>query len=130
MHLLPDRKDSDIEFQSAQQMSVKLGGHVLAIGQMAAFAHTRGISLGQLVKLYEKSPKRMHRQEKNVWRLKGSAHTIDTVWKLSFDALGPGAFALLGVLSFVASESIPQQLFETDNNLWPKSLEFCDDDFT
>ncbi|KAF8851460.1 hypothetical protein BDZ45DRAFT_730880 [Acephala macrosclerotiorum] len=63
-------------------------------------------------------------------RLNGHALAISAIWRLSFISLTPSAKSLLGVLSFVMPDSIPQALFMPANSEdLPASMRFCADEF-
>ena len=127
LHLLPEMADSDAESESAIEMSKKLDGHSLAINHMAALVKVRGISLTDLVRLYEKHPKRVHRIKQEEWTV-GSIRTVDTVWKVSFASLSPQAFTILSVICCIAPDSIQQTLFEPRDGHLPDICDFCQDE--
>ena len=106
------------ETKSALELSEKLSGHALAISQMAGLIHRRSWSIEQFVSIYMKSTQRLHE------------NALDAVWKLSFESLDDLSFNFLGVLSYIAPDSIPQALFEPgDPAQLPQSLQFCNDEF-
>ena len=111
---------SSMETQSAYKLSEKLSGHALAISQMAGLIHQRSWSIEDFVAVYEEHPKRLHSTS-------SFGRSIDTVWQLSFESLGSEASALLGVLSFLVPDGVPQSLFEIQPELLPPGLKFCAD---
>ena len=121
LHLLSLDITNDLnarEAKSALELAEKLSGHALAISQMASLIHQRSWSIEQFVPVYMKSTKRLHQT------------ALDAVWKLSFEALDSMSSALLGVLSYIAPDSVPQALFEpTDSSRLPKTMHFCNDEF-
>lgn len=79
---------------------------------MCGLIHRRSWSIAELVEAYDRS--------------KDFNDGLETVWKLSFQSLRHECSALLSVLTFCAPDSIPQSLFEfnedtenlTDDMLW------------
>lgn len=115
LHLLTGHISADLltkEAQSAYDLSERLSGHALALSNMCGLIHRRSWSISELVEVYDKS--------------KDFNHGLETVWKLSFESLRPDCAALLSVFTFCAPDSIPQSLFEfndqtenfTDDMLW------------
>lgn len=110
------------EVTSAQQLSAKLRGHALAISTMAGIMHRRAISITEFFKFYDQHPSKVH-------GISGS-RSINTLWEISFRSLDPTSFAILGVMSFVDPDSIPQLFFKpTDSTSLPESLAFSSDHF-
>ncbi|KAJ6158982.1 hypothetical protein N7485_011808 [Penicillium canescens] len=115
LHLLTGHISADLltkEAQSAYDLSERLSGHALALSNMCGLIHRRSWSISELVEVYDRS--------------KDFNHGLETVWKLSFESLRPDCAALLSVFTFCAPDSIPQSLFEfndqteklTDDMLW------------
>ncbi|MCJ1309172.1 hypothetical protein MMC25_002828 [Agyrium rufum] len=104
--------------ESAQELSKKLGGHALAISQMAGIIHRRSWSISEFVAIYDRNTKEM---------LGMPGHnSIDAVWKISFKSLNLEGATMLGVLSYLMPDSIPQALFEPSHpEELPTTLEFC-----
>lgn len=108
------------DIKSANQLSEKLSGHALAISHMAGLIHRRSWSIAEFVDLYNRQPQKMHGVSGN--------SSINALWDISFNSLDPQSLAILGVLSFTAPESIPQSIFEPqDDTSLPESLTFCMD---
>jgi len=111
-------------------VSLKLDGHALAINQMAALMNARKMSPTKFLRLYADNPLRVHRERKVGWKYIGYQHALDTVWNMSFEALDQDASLCLGILSWLAPDSIPRALFEHSKSVsLPKSLDFCQDEF-
>jgi hypothetical protein len=112
-----DIKDS--EAKSALELSDMLHGHALAISQMAGLIHRRSWTIEEYISVYKKSTQRFNQRA-----------SLDAVWRLSFESLGSDSAEFLGIISFVAPDSIPQALFEPEipSDL-PTTLQFCADDF-
>ena len=106
------------EAKSALELAEKLSGHALAISQMAGLIHQRSWSIEQFVPIYMRSTQRLHQT------------ALDAVWKLSFESLDSMSSSLLGILSYIAPDSVPQTLFEPiDPTRLPKTMQFCSDEF-
>jgi hypothetical protein len=125
LHLLSRDIAMDVESkesQSAIELSERLNGHALAITQMAGLIHRRSWTIEEFVKIYDRNTRKMLGMP--------GKNSLDAVWKLSFESLSPMCASLLGVLSFISPDSIPQVLFEPlDPLALPKSLQFCSDEF-
>jgi hypothetical protein len=129
-HLLLNKNVTEAEHEATLQVSSKLDGHALAINQMAALMNSRRISTAKFLNLYEENPRRIHRERKTGWKYIGYQHALDTVWKISFASLDSDASLCLGILSWLAPDSIPYALFEHSKAVaFPEALNFCQDDF-
>lgn len=129
-HLLAKKTDTESEQLSSLQVSSKLDGHALALNQIAALMNARRISSTKFLNLYDKNPRRIHREHKAGWKYIGYQHALDTVWKMSFESLDKESSLCLGILSLLSAELVPYAMFEVpeDINL-PEALSFCQDDF-
>jgi hypothetical protein len=57
-------------------------------------------------------------------------NSLDAVWQLSFESLDPQSFSLLGVMSILMPDSIPQYLFESEEaSKLPSDLASCADEY-
>ncbi|KAF2259245.1 NB-ARC and TPR domain protein [Lojkania enalia] len=125
LHLLSSEISTDLqedEAESAQQLSHKLCGHALAISTMAGLIHRRALSITEFTKFYEQHPSQMH-------GISGS-RSINALWEISFRSLNSPSHAILGVMSFIEPDNIPQSLFEPDSRTdLPDPLRFCSDGF-
>lgn len=107
----------DEEISSAHQLSEELRGHALTISTMAGLIHRRSLSINEFMSFYTQ-----HQGE-----VLGS---VRAVWNMSFQELGAQASTVLGVMSFLSSDSIPQGLFEPESTTdLPPSLSVCADPF-
>lgn len=98
-------------------MITKLSGHALALSNMCGLIHRRSWSISELVEVYDRS--------------RDFKDGLDTVWRLSFGSLQPDCAALLSLFTFCALDSIPQSLFETNEdteNLTDNMLRYLDPD--
>lgn len=106
LHLLNRSQTSD-STESAYELSKRLSGHALAIYQIAGLIQSRAWSIADFVKMYDKNAKRVH-------HVSQGKRSLGTVWQLSFDSLDTESSKVLGVLSFLDPDSIPQVLFESE----------------
>ena len=128
LHFLGDRQLNNEDYGSALDVSMRLGGHALAINQMAALIRARKISIPEFLILYDIQPKRAHRERKPGWKYIAYQHALDTVWELSFQSLSPSAARLLGIIAFLAPDSVHQSIFElSDEAQLPSTIRFCAD---
>lgn len=110
------------EAASAHQLSQKLNGHALAISTMAGLIHRRALSITEFLRFYEQYPSEVHGISGN--------RSINALWEISFRSLDPQSKAILGILSYVEPDSIPQALFEPKSPAdLPASLRFCSESF-
>lgn len=101
---------TDDDVSSAHELSQKLSGHALAICQMAGLIHKRALSISEFIEYYEQHPSEMHGVSSN--------NSINALWDLSFKSLDSQSRAILGVMSFIAPDDIPQTLFDIFPNLF------------
>lgn len=105
LHLLAGYISAELlanETQSAYSLSERLSGHALALSNMSGLIHRRSWSISELIEVYDRS--------------KDFKDGLETVWQLSFENLQPDCAAMLSAFTFCAPDSIPQSLFEFDEN--------------
>ncbi len=123
LHLLSTdigAKLQEDEATSAHELSQRLSGHALAISHMAGLIHRRSWSIAEFMNIYNQHPSEMHGVSGN--------SSINALWDLSFRSLERHSRAILGVLCYVAPDTIPQSLFEPQCVAdLPESLQFCSD---
>ena len=111
---------TDDEAKSAHEISQELSGHALAISHMAGLIQKRAWSIAEFADIYNQQPGKMY-------GISGH-NSINAPWDVTFKSLDPQSCAILGVLCFVAPDSVPQALFEPESAAsLPKSLAFCSD---
>ncbi|KAI4279470.1 MAG: hypothetical protein L6R38_005037 [Xanthoria sp. 2 TBL-2021] len=94
---------------------------------MAALVNARNLSLQEFGDIYTKHDQRLHKQKKSGSKYLGYKYSLDTIWELSFYSLGNEARACLGVLSFLAADSVPVEVFITEKpEKLPTALAFCE----
>ena len=120
-------KVDEKEKAAARQLSEELSGLPLAITQMAALIKERKCTIGGFLEEYRKQPEALHREkQEKKWDHDGYGHTLDTVWNVSFAALDKDSPACLGILSFLAPDAIPVELFVEDEDVKVGArLDFC-----
>lgn len=113
------------EASSAHELSDKLRGHAMAISVMAGLIHRRAMKITEFLELYNQHPGQLLGSHSH-----HGSRSINALWELSFKSLDADAHAILGVMSFVEPDSIPQALFEPPSPTdLPESLRFCADGY-
>ena len=118
---LVDRgKYSKDEKDAAKELSESLGGLPLALNLMAQQIKLGRKKVRQLRDDYQRDPRKHHRT-----RIKNFtyAHSLETVFRASFALLTPEAFAILGPMSFISPDGVPEALFQSSD--LPDALRFC-----
>ncbi|KAK1826926.1 NB-ARC [Podospora conica] len=111
--------DIQAEVSSATELSRKLSGHALAITHMAGLIRRRSWSIAEFMRIYSKNPKRAHESD------------LEALWNFTFASLGKDSRTLLGIASFLASDTIPQFLFEFEQDAGlSEDLVFCTEEFS
>jgi len=123
---------SEKELESAEVLSEKLQGHALAIHQMVALILLYSCSIEAFLEIYDENTREVHREEREIGHYAGYAYFLETVWKMSFDTLTDPqrnhnlASMVLGVLSFMSADDIPEGLFTSKEvTPLPNSLKGC-----
>ena len=123
LHLLSTDINADLklnETKSAHELSQNLSEHALAICHMAGLIHGRRWSNAEFMEILNQNPSKMHGFS--------SITSINALWDLAFKSLDSQSRTILGILSFVSADSIPQSLFEPASSTdLPESLVFCSD---
>jgi hypothetical protein len=117
--------------RSARQLSKSVGGHALALTQMACLISERQNTLTKFSELYHRHPKAIHGLKPDSGIDSGYKYFINTVFREDLGGVkGSDAFTLLGIVSFLVPDRIPQELFQpTEKSNLPHSLQFCSDIF-
>jgi hypothetical protein len=93
---------------AASELVKSVDGLALGLHLLAALIDSHGISISRFRDLYRRKPGRILEYDK---ALPGYGHTLDTVWRMSFEQLNPDTASLLGVISFLSPDAIPEDLF-------------------
>lgn len=112
-------RDLEAEGNSALTLSERLSGHALAISQMAGIIHDGESTIQEFMTMYLRNPRRAH-----------ATNEMAALWDFSFKSLDQNSRSLLGVLSYLMPDIIPQELFDAGaGREFPEDLDFCSDDF-
>ena len=126
IHLLSRDIDSSAynnDWTSATQLSSRLGGHPLAISQMAGLMHRRSWSIPECLEVYEKNME-------NVTAYRQPPGNLASLWRLPFESLNESASDLLATLCLLDPDAVPEELFVlNDKTNIPESLRFVQDEF-
>ncbi|KAF5236255.1 hypothetical protein FAUST_6603 [Fusarium austroamericanum] len=105
---------------SARELNNELGGLPIGIVQMTALMRYQRTPIKKFLGRYKEDRLKFH--SKDITGITGIYPDIKpkiaTNWNLSFNALGDEAKSLLGILSFLSPDAIPQELF----NHWDGSV--------
>ncbi|KAJ3535232.1 hypothetical protein NM208_g7220 [Fusarium decemcellulare] len=115
MDLLQDLSAS--EAGSALELAQQVDGHAQAISVMAGLIQTRLWSIQEFQTIYERNRGYLHGKGRHK-----SPNALTTIWKLSFDSLIQESATLLGILSYLSPDSVPQELFTSAKT---SSLPIC-----
>ncbi len=111
---------TQIEAKSANDLSEKLAGHALAISHTAGLIQKYDWSIAKCVSLYDEQPARIHDVS--------DINSINALFSLSFKSLDQDSLFLLGILSFLSPDGIPESIFDVQSITdLPESLNFCVD---
>ncbi|QPC80181.1 hypothetical protein HYE68_010933 [Fusarium pseudograminearum] len=98
---------------SARELNNELGGLPIGIAQMTALMRFQRTPIKKFLCRYKEDRLKFH--SKDITGITGIYPDIKpkiaTNWNLSFNALGDEAKSLLGILSFLSPDAIPQELF-------------------
>ncbi|RWA10872.1 hypothetical protein EKO27_g4237 [Xylaria grammica] len=118
---------------SAEELSNELGGLPIGIVQMVALMRKRKTPIKKFLKDYKQNKSTYHDKEVTGMAgiYPGIKPKIGNNWTMSFDSLQDESKSLLGILSFLSPDSIPQELF----NHWDVPIDrstngllaYCDD---
>ena len=105
-----------------------LGGHALAIQQMAAYISYRGFTIREFLTKYDKMAPNIHKKGDG----SSASSTLSTCWALSFAAIRekhPFANTLLGIISLCSPDVIHLDLFTVkDPGAITDLTELCQDE--
>lgn len=105
------KRDTSPDEQEATGTLLRLlGGHALAIQQMAAYISYRGFTIREFLAKYDKMAPNIHKKGDG----SPASSTLSTCWELSFAAIRekhPFANTLLGIISLCSPDVIHLDLF-------------------
>lgn len=113
--------------QAALKLSELVGGHALAITQLIGLIQTMSKSLPEFLPEYERSYRSIRGMAPDGGISADYKHLINTVFRDALSHVSQiDAFGLLGILSFLSPDGIPQELFEPPREVaLQTSIEFC-----
>ncbi|KAI0096977.1 P-loop containing nucleoside triphosphate hydrolase protein [Nemania sp. FL0031] len=103
MFLLKERhgQDTSSENLSARKLSEKLGGHPLAISQVASLIQDgKYNTIRDFTNMYLENPRAVHARDE-----------LTALWGFAFQSLEKNGFSLLGIISFLEPDNIPLEIF-------------------
>ncbi|KAH8703633.1 pfs domain-containing protein [Talaromyces proteolyticus] len=112
-------RDLQAESNSALNLSERMSGHALALAQVATLIRNGESTIEEFETIYKENAYRVH-----------SLNELAAPWELSFQKLDKNSLSLLGIISFLVPDDIPQKLFE--KGLYDESssdFNFCSDKF-
>lgn len=121
LFLLEENVGRNLKAESTFALALfeRLSGHALALSHMAALIYEGGFSVQEFMTMYLRNPRRAH-----------ATDALSALWYFSFKSLDAESLHLIGVLSFLMSDLVSQDLFEvSDDRQFPEDLEFCFDEF-
>ncbi|KAK0624769.1 hypothetical protein B0T17DRAFT_531004 [Bombardia bombarda] len=109
------------EERSALKLSQQLDGHALALSFIAGLIQKRSWSIQEFLSVYEKNKRGVHGPRQ--------PNALSTIWKLSFESMNKGSAAILGILSFIHPDEVPEEIFtKASPDSLPPLLEHCTDE--
>jgi tetratricopeptide (TPR) repeat protein len=108
------RRSGQSTTAATHKLTERLGGLPLALEQAGAYMETRGVSIDEYLRLFEK-----HEETLLEYAGDTEVRSVATTWELAFRQLhedSPAGAALLTVAAFLAPDDIPRSLF-VDNEL-------------
>jgi hypothetical protein len=117
---------TDEDKDAAHKLSRILDGLALALNITASQIRLRKISIPNFLRFYEKNSKKFRSVAQNEV---GYRHSLKTCWATAFQDLTQDATVLLGTLSLIAPDDVPEAMFcPKDRSKLPLSLSFCVED--
>jgi hypothetical protein len=123
--LIDRGKYSKAEKEAATELSDSLGGLPLALNLMAQQIRIGRKTIRRILDDYQKDPSKHHKTPKYGIKNSTYGHSLETVFRGSFALLTPDASVILGAMSFVSPDGVPEALFQSSN--LPIALQFCHD---
>lgn len=120
--------------EAAEELSRELGGLALGIVHMTALMRARKTPIKRFLNDYRRNKVKYHhkpaRKAQGIYP--NIKPEIGTNWTMTFNALNGDARSLLGILSFLSPDSIPQDLFNHWDDVYASRstagmLPYCDD---
>ena len=120
--------EGELERAAAAKLMDELGGLTLAIVQAATLIKDERVgndkSIRTFLELFLSSRRQLPSRQSG--HRNALIHCLDSVWSIAFDTLTSNSRSLLGVLSLLAPDSIPLELFRPkDQDCLQGRLAFC-----
>ncbi|MCJ1359550.1 MAG: hypothetical protein MMC33_009552 [Icmadophila ericetorum] len=127
------------EEKAIQALVEKVDGLPLGVRILAAQVESHGTPPAEFLTYYNqharkllKKARRVEYYDRDKTRVVGEVHILDNVWIMSFERLTPEATSLIGILSLLSPDEIPQGLFcneTTEEKLLLPKILICEDEF-
>jgi hypothetical protein len=103
---------SQEEIDAAKSLSEILDGLALALNTMVSQIRLRKMSIRNFLRFYHQNTKQLRSLAQNEV---GYRHSLKTCWATAFQDPKPDAIIILGVLSVIAPDDVPEALFYPEN---------------
>jgi NB-ARC domain len=114
------------ELEAARQLSEQVNGLPLALITLGSQVTLRRKTFRDFLTYYDKYRRQLHKEKGGIETYYDKS--LDTCWQTAFGFLSSEASYVLGVLSFIAPDAIPEQLFRpNDFTKLPGPLKVCED---
>lgn len=119
---------TDSEKEAARELATRLGGLALALVITSSQIRNRRMSIATFVTFYDKHSAKLNQQRvgtESWYKL-----SLATCWQTAFERFSANARRLMAVISFLAPDALPEDLFKPSNAATlPDGLEFCADEW-
>lgn len=128
LHILNEKSVPEEEASAVSELSNKLGGLALAIDIIAKHINSsrRFKSVAEFLPYFEQNEKSAFKRSERGGRDAWYSKDVETVWQTAFGSLSDDAAQLLGILSCMGSEAIPQFLFQPEGRNERRLIEECE----
>ena len=116
------------DYEAAKKLADRLGCLPLALEQATAFINHHSMTISDYLVSWDQ-----HRQEALSWhdeRLMNYPVSVAVTLQRTFDLLSPASRTLLRISAFLASEPIPQQMFEKDTDIVTEAMQLPSEELT
>lgn len=114
MKLVGRQSYSDRESESGEELSQDLGGLPLAIDIMATQMRKRRMQIQKFLPYYRSNYRTLHKGPLSGKLSLYYENSLSKAWDLAFTNISSDASTLLGVISLLAADSIPESLFRSE----------------
>ena len=118
------KADTQDEIRSGEDLSETVDGHPLALLLMGRMIRNKRRRVSQYYREYDPTNFSTRASESRGGHF--YPHNLNTIFRKSFETIGPEASLILGVACMIAPDAIPETLFQRgDRAGLPKPLAFC-----